>query len=51
MSENNGGARKLTEVLLTENNPDYSEEVVFLGCNAKLPATAQRVVGFKEALL
>lgn len=51
VSENKGGARKLTEVLLAENNPDYSEEVVFLGGNAKLPATAERVVGFKEALL
>lgn len=50
VSENKGGAQRLLEVLLNDSNAKDLSDVVFLGGDANLPATEQRVRGFKQAL-
>ncbi len=51
VTENKLGARLLTEVMIAEMAASDLKDVVFLGGDASLPATEQRVLGFKEALL
>lgn len=51
VTENKAGARKLMEVMLTNSNLAGLQDVVFLGGDADLPATKQRVQGFKDALM
>ena len=50
VTENKAGARKLTEVMLADTGTENLREVVFLGGDANLPATEQRIMGFKECL-
>lgn len=50
VSKNRSGAKTLTNVLLEDTNAQNLAEIVFLGGDANLPATEQRVEGFKEAL-
>lgn len=50
VSENRAGAKALTKVLLKEYPDVDPSSIYFLGGDAGLPATGQRIVGFKDAL-
>lgn len=50
VSENRGGAKALTDVLLDHSQVQDLKNIVFFGGDANLPATQHRVEGFKEAL-
>lgn len=50
VSENRAGAKTLTMELLKEHSSTDPSDIYFLGGDADLPATSQRIVGFKDAL-
>ena len=50
MSDNRSGARRLTDALLDRSAAEVIRDIVFLGGDAALPATQQRIGGFREAL-
>ena len=50
VTENKLGGRMLTEVMIEEIGFHELKDVVFLGGDANLPATEQRILGFKAAL-
>lgn len=50
VTENKSGAHALTRALLAESDSTEFSDVVFLGGDAGLPATEQRIQGFKDAL-
>lgn len=50
VSENRAGAKTLTDVLLSDSENHDPAHIVFLGGDANLPATEQRIQGFKQAL-
>jgi len=50
VSANKAGAERLTDILLSDRQDVDLSSVVFLGGDASLPATEQRVQGFSQAI-